>query len=74
MMNNEKEKQNLEVVENQVALDETTISLEEQTKAAEIEEKNANFLGINTAGIPTVDYVWFYENFCSLRRGSGEIW
>lgn len=41
MMNNEKEKQNLEVVENQVALDETTISLEEQTKAAEIEEKNA---------------------------------
>ena len=41
MMNNEKEKQNLEVVENQAALDETTISLAEQTKAAEIEEQNA---------------------------------
>ena len=39
MMNNEKEKQNLEVVENQV--ENTTISLEEQTKAAEIEEANA---------------------------------
>ena len=41
MMNNEKEKQNLEVVENQETLEETTMTLEEQTKAAEIEEKNA---------------------------------
>ena len=39
MMNNEKEKQNLEVVENQV--ESTTMTLEEQTKAAEIEEANA---------------------------------
>jgi len=41
MMNNEKEKQNLEVVENQEILEDTTISLAEQTKVAEIEEKEA---------------------------------
>lgn len=41
MMNNEKEKQNLEVVENQESLEKPTLTLEEQTKEAEIEEKNA---------------------------------
>ena len=41
MMNNEKEKQNLEVVENQEVVETTTMTLEEQTRAAEIEEKNA---------------------------------
>ena len=41
MMNNEKEKQNLEVVENQEVVETTTMTLEEQTKEAEIEEKNA---------------------------------
>ena len=41
MMNNEKEKQNLEVVENQETLDNTTKTLEEQTKEAVIAEQNA---------------------------------
>lgn len=41
MMNNEKEKQNLEVVENQETLDNTTMTLEEQTKEAVIAEQNA---------------------------------
>ena len=41
MMNNEKEKQNLEVVENQETLDNATMTLEEQTKEAVIAEQNA---------------------------------
>ncbi len=40
MMNNENEKQNIEVVENQESSQNTTMTLEEQTKVAEIEEKN----------------------------------
>ena len=41
MMNNEKEKQNLEVVENQETLVSATQTLEEQTKEAVIAEQNA---------------------------------
>ena len=41
MMNNEKDNKNLEVVENQETLVSATQTLEEQTKEAEILEKNA---------------------------------
>ena len=39
MMNNENKNENLEVVENQAVAETSTMSLQEQTKAAEKEEK-----------------------------------